>query len=120
MIVHEHFIFVHLTKTGGTFIRQFLLNNIIGARNCININDKLYKHGDLNDLPKKFRDKRLKFGGIRNPLDFYISLWAANTTERASRSRPRRKIWFKDKEVKNNPLRFIRFLNKEEKINVNL
>ena len=119
MIIHNKFIFAHLTKTGGTFIRQYLRGHIQGA--LIQIFDKpVPKHGNLADLPKIFLDSRFKFGAVRSPLSFYISLWASNITPKAVQNRPNRKKWFKDKEVKNDPMRFIRFLNDEEKENVNL
>ena len=119
MIIHNKFIFAHLTKTGGTFIRQYLRGHIQGA--IIQLyNRSVPKHGNLADLPKSFLESRFKFGAIRNPLSFYISLWASNITPKAINNRPNRKKWFKDEQVKNDPMRFIRFLNDEETQNVNL
>jgi len=118
MIIHNKFIFAHLTKTGGTFIRQYLRENIQGS--IIEMyGKKIEKHAALVTISPFVLESRIKFGFIRNPYDFYISLWSANTTKRAINNRPRRKIWFKDNEIKENSNRFIHFLINEETINVN-
>jgi hypothetical protein len=115
MILHNKFIFVHLTKAGGTFVRQYLSNYIsdcvreVGGR-------RLEKHDGLCVLPELILNSRFKFGVVRNPLSFYISLWAANVTPKAIKNRPRRTSWFKQKpEMKKNPREFIRFICDNER-----
>jgi len=118
MIIHNKYIFVHLTKTGGTFVREFLKKYIQG--HIIQLQGKsIQKHGPLSDISDSVLESRPTFGFIRNPLDFYISLWAANITKRATKHRPDRKKWFKDVEVKKDPNKFINFLINKATSNVN-
>lgn len=115
MILHKDFIFAHLTKTGGTFIRHYLSEFIPGTfRKCGG--RKIGKHDALYVLPKSILDTCYKFGSIRNPLSFYISLWGANITPEAINNRPRRKIWFKERpEMKKDPKKFIKHLCEGER-----
>lgn len=121
MMLHNKFIFTHLTKTGGTFIRQYLAKYIkTGSfiKECQN--SRLRKHDPLCKIPELILNSRYKFGVVRNPLSFYVSLWGANITSRSIRNRPRRKIWFKNNpEMKEDPKKFIKFLCDEEKGKIN-
>lgn len=115
MILHNKFIFAHLTKTGGTFIRHYLSKYMADCVRTVG-GRRLEKHDGLDVLPKFILNQKFKFGSVRNPLSFYVSLWAANTTPKAIRNRPKRKIWFKNKpEMKKDPIEFIRFLCDGEK-----
>ncbi len=68
MIVHPDFVFIHLQKTGGSFVEEFLLNNI---PNCKQI---LPRHRSAREVDSKI----FKFGCIRNPFKWYVSLWASH------------------------------------------
>ena len=119
MIVHNKFVFAHLTKTGGTFIRQYLSDYISDAVRYSG-GRRLEKHDGLNVLSKFILNGKFTFGCIRNPLSFYVSLWGANTTKHAIKHRPRRKIWFKNKpEMKHEPTEFIKFLCEGETGKIN-
>ena len=74
MIVHNKFVFAHLTKTGGTFIRQYLSDYISDAVRYSG-GKRLEKHDGLNVLSKFILNDKFTFGCIRNPLSFYVSLW---------------------------------------------
>ncbi len=88
MILHPNFVFAHLTKTGGTFIEDFLVKNVKGSeyigtflsRNKIIINNRpcriqSCRHDSLYKFIEK-DDERIKFGYVRNPYDWYLSFWA--------------------------------------------
>jgi hypothetical protein len=73
MLLNERFIYLELQKTGSTHTRN-ILKKIPG------LNHEIYgKHSLIGELPENlvsgFKDK-LKIGNIRNPWDWYISLWA--------------------------------------------
>lgn len=66
MIIADKFIFLELIKTGTTHIRRILKElgtvKFVGKHNC---------------LPKNFsKDEKVIIGSIRNPWDWYVSLWA--------------------------------------------
>jgi len=64
MYVHKDFIFLELQKTGGSHILR-LLSQLVDGKN----------HGKHNRLNFEHNDKFV-FGSVRNPWDWYISLWA--------------------------------------------
>lgn len=66
MILTPDFVFVHFTKTGGTYVEK-MLPRLYGDR-CIDID----QHGTCNDVPEEYRDKPL-LSTIRNPYDRYVS-----------------------------------------------
>lgn len=64
MYVTDKLVFVELHKTGGTHIGK-LLDGLLNG-------DQVGKH---NTLPKELTN-RFILGSIRNPWDWYVSLWA--------------------------------------------
>ena len=73
MLIGENFIYFALQKTGCTYTMNILKNipsiNLIECR----------KHGNYDDIPENFRtnlDSMIKIGNIRNPWEWYVSLWA--------------------------------------------
>ena len=75
MIIHDDFIFVHLQKTGGTFVEKFLWKTF-GQGNVERIKPQ---HRGITTVMDKVGD-RLTFGVIRNPWDWYVSWWASRKT----------------------------------------
>jgi len=73
MILHKDFIFVHLQRTGGTFVSDYLLHNI----------ENTVKHdSSSHEAVFNYRsDPTIKFGYIRNPYDWYLSLWSFTRKE---------------------------------------
>jgi len=71
MIAAKDFVFVHLQKTGGSFIEQFLLKNY----KCKELTPK---HRGVSTVLPEYQD-HLKIGAVRNPFDWYVSWWSANT-----------------------------------------
>ena len=65
MIVSDKYVFIHLQKTGGTYLADFLCNygkgRHVGG-----------KHATINHILSKDNNK-LKFAVIRNPYDWYVS-----------------------------------------------
>lgn len=81
MIINDKYLFVHIQRSGGSFVEKFLLENF---DNWIGVNPK--HSGILENLGiiKKacadcgFNFKRLiKFGVVRNPWNWYVSWWSA-------------------------------------------
>ncbi len=66
MIVTPDFVFLHLPKTGGTFVTH-ILQQLYGDR-LVNID----KHGTCSDIPQADRGKPL-LSTVRNPYDRYVS-----------------------------------------------
>lgn len=64
MFVTDHLVFMELQKTGGSHIRRLLKQYTDG--------DTEGKHNRLNARP----EDKMVFGSIRNPWDWYVSLWA--------------------------------------------
>lgn len=73
MICGPNFIFVHLQKTGGTFVREYLLRVFPGSYSVAP------KHRSAVSIPN--RNGKIVFGIVRNPWDWYVSWWASNTDE---------------------------------------
>ena len=64
MFVSDNLVFLELQKTGGSHIRRLLEKHVEGRL--------VGKH---NRVVKEYTDK-LVVGSIRNPWDWYVSLWA--------------------------------------------
>ncbi|MEX2596359.1 MAG: hypothetical protein WEC59_05450 [Salibacteraceae bacterium] len=73
MLIGDELIYLELHKTGCTHTRNILSK-------IDSLNAKPYgKHNKYHELPKKHRknfDDKIKLGNIRNPWDWYVSLWA--------------------------------------------
>ena len=72
MFVAQGLIYLELQKTGGTHIRR-LLERYTGGKPV----------GKHNRLPAG-SDADFIIGSIRNPWDWYVSLWAYGVTQRPS------------------------------------
>ena len=72
MFLSDNLIFVELHKTGGTHILNLLEQITKGQR--------IGKH---NRVPEEYHD-RFIIGSIRNPWDWYVSLWAYGCSSRGS------------------------------------
>lgn len=68
MIVTSRFVFLHLHKSGGTFVNQFLLRFFPEAR-------LIGYHLPRAHLPPQFSRLPL-FGLVRNPWDYYVSWYS--------------------------------------------
>ena len=67
MIVTEHFVYIHTSRHGGSFINRLLLEHIASAK-------MLRYHGQLRDLPDAFKHLPV-IGFVRNPWDWYVSMY---------------------------------------------
>ncbi len=76
MIVTRDFVFLHLHKSGGTFVNQFLLRHFPDARFVGYHLPRAYLPGDCGGRPI--------FGLVRNPWDYYVSWY----TFQAGRAAP--------------------------------
>lgn len=65
MIVCDRFAFLHLHKSGGTFVNQLLLNCVPSAR-------QIGYHLPYREMPAEFRGLPV-LGTVRNPWAYYVS-----------------------------------------------
>lgn len=68
MIATRHFVFLHLHKSGGTFVNQWLLRFFEGARPIGYHLPRRLIPGELAELPM--------LGLVRNPWSYYVSWYA--------------------------------------------
>ena len=68
MIVTDHFVYIHVSRTGGTFLNKLIMNQVPGAR-------MLQYHGHLGDLPAQYAHLPV-IGFARNPWDWYVSMYS--------------------------------------------
>jgi hypothetical protein len=66
MIFTPDFVFIHFTKTGGTYVSK-MLTRLYGDR-AVDTD----QHGTCNDIPEEHRGKPL-LSTVRNPYDRYVS-----------------------------------------------
>ncbi|HMB01920.1 MAG TPA: hypothetical protein VKS21_13120 [Spirochaetota bacterium] len=79
MLITDKIIYYELQKTGSTHTRQVLA--ALHAGNCIIKG----KHNSGRSLPRQVIgdfSSKLKVGNIRNPWDWYVSLWASGCMHR--------------------------------------
>jgi len=83
MIYNPKFIFFHMTKTGGSSMDMFLQNQIEGSIRPVLIGE--YLKPEIEERVAQSRHepayrirvgKELMIGYIRNPYDWYVSLWS--------------------------------------------
>lgn len=67
MIVTKHFVYIHTSRTAGTFLNKLILEHVPGAR-------LIQYHGHLRDLPSEFSHLPV-IGFVRNPWDWYVSMF---------------------------------------------
>jgi hypothetical protein len=67
MIVTEHFVYIHTSRTAGTFLNKLILEHMPGAQ-------MIQYHGHLRDLPGDFSHLPV-IGFVRNPWDWYVSMY---------------------------------------------
>jgi hypothetical protein len=65
MIVTDKFVFVHLPRTGGTFVTDMIMKFFPSAR-------EIGYHLPISLLPKEYSHLPV-LGAVRNPWDFYVS-----------------------------------------------
>jgi hypothetical protein len=65
MIVTDRFVFIHLHKSGGTFVNQLLLQCVPSAR-------QIGYHLPYSELPDAYLALPV-LGTVRNPWDYYVS-----------------------------------------------
>jgi hypothetical protein len=70
MLLCDHFVFVHLLKTGGTFVKQTLLHHAPAEWHCVDLDG----HPSVHDIPQTHRQLPC-FGFVRNPWDWYVSAY---------------------------------------------
>ena len=87
MLVTDQFVFVHVPKTGGTFIQTVLGKHLPVVDLESVMNDRTWSHASYGALPAEWRE-RPAFCVVRNPWDWYVS-WFHYQTARGPRRRAR-------------------------------
>jgi hypothetical protein len=94
VIYTDHLVFLHLEKTAGTHIRGILRDNFGGSDFIGPGNRRGPSGGPVNKHIRPPEDfdigNRLVFGAIRNPFDWYVSLFIYGC--RKPNSAPRRQL----------------------------
>ncbi len=67
MIVTKHFVYIHISRTAGTFLNKLILEHVPRAQ-------MLQYHGHLRDLPEAFSHLPV-ISFVRNPWDWYVSMF---------------------------------------------
>lgn len=75
MIVTNEFVYIHLHRTGGSFVKELIFKKFPQAFPDAK---EIGYHFPLASLPKAYCNKPV-FGFIRNPWDWYVSWYAFNT-----------------------------------------
>ena len=73
MIVTSQFVFVHVPKTGGEFVRAIVERHFDVSWRSYEAG--LSYHAPYSELPDEFRELPA-FSFVRNPWDCYVSIWA--------------------------------------------
>ena len=68
MIVTPRFVFLHLHKSGGTFVNECLMRFVTGAR-------QIGYHLPRSLIPKEFAHLPV-LGFVRNPWSYYVSWYS--------------------------------------------
>jgi hypothetical protein len=68
MIVTDYFTYIHVSRSGGTFLNKLIKEHVPGAR-------MLQYHGHLKDLPAELSHLPV-IGFVRNPWDWYVSMFS--------------------------------------------
>ncbi|MBI1390629.1 MAG: hypothetical protein GC154_19540 [bacterium] len=92
MIVTDRFIYLHLQKTGGTHLRVLFRKYFPEL-----LEEQFHPRLPNGYLPKN----KIVLGSIRNPWDWYISLWAYSCE---SASGFRNKVYAEDDDIPGKPI----------------
>ena len=71
MLITDNFVFIHIPHTGGGFVRTFFTKFFKGIDSV-----KVQKwHESIDWVDKSELKNKFKFTNIRNPWDWYVSLY---------------------------------------------
>lgn len=91
MLITRHFIFLHLPKTGGTFLRKLCRNHLpdgwVVPKEVLLEHGVAGKHAEDSKIPEEYRGLP-RYGVVRNPWDWYVS-WYHHERERE----PSSELW---------------------------
>ncbi|NQV05169.1 sulfotransferase family 2 domain-containing protein [bacterium] len=69
MLITEKFVFIHVPKTGGDFIRRVCIRRL--PEDWL-VKTNIAKHGEDTDIPEEYRHLP-RFALVRNPWDWHVS-----------------------------------------------
>src|ERR671926_959520 len=79
MVITDHFIYLHMPKTGGTFVEN-VLNRLLAGKGGLYLDTQTLtgrQHENIREVAPAFADKKILFT-IRNPYDYYVSRYEFN------------------------------------------
>lgn len=85
MLVTDDFVFLHIPKTGGSFIQSVIAEHLPVIDHEAAIGHPVWSHEPYESLPSAWRE-RPAFCVVRNPWDWYVS-WFHYQMERGPRRR---------------------------------
>src|ERR671925_190022 len=83
MFITRQFVFLHVPKTGGAFIRGVCEDHL--PEGSIVELDKWEPHGSYDEIPSEF-DQLPRLSFARNPWDWYVSWYHHTLRDAAERS----------------------------------
>ena len=81
MVITKHFVFLHMPKTGGTFVEKACGAHL--PREWI-ATTSLHRHAPWEEIPERYQGLPVFFL-VRNPWDWYVS-WFDRVTSAADAS----------------------------------
>jgi hypothetical protein len=85
MLIHERYVFIHLPKTGGTFLASALRREMPPGSLVRGAPGK--KHPGWDDIPQEARNRPVLVY-VRNPWDWYVSWYHAAVVPRRPPGEP--------------------------------
>lgn len=92
MLLSQHFVFVHIPKTGGTWVREILQEN---APASWQMQVRFPGHHPASAIPAEYQTAP-RLACVRNPWDWYVSLfhfWKTHHTTRTGGFAPPPEHW---------------------------
>ncbi len=73
MLICDRFVYIHMPKTGGTFVRH-ALTKLLAKCDIAFFDDQDNKHAGVERIPDRYRHLPV-LATIRNPFDHLVSLY---------------------------------------------
>lgn len=90
-LVMPHSIFIHIPKTGGSWVRNVIRRSGIPSQEIgpCDLGQIQVLHASIHQVPKKLRRTRLAFAFIRHPVSWLKSKWAYAISRGKLKAKPK-------------------------------